>query len=283
MQRERITEEIYVFTSDRYAQVTAGIVLTSMGAVAIGTLVYPEETRQIRRFVEERLNSQVRYVINTHYHADHTGGTCFFDGAQVISHALCRELLNGRGRASLEETREAVPEMNELQLILPTITFKDSLTLYIGGKTLRLWATPGHTPDSIVCFVEEDQVLFGADTVMPVPYFIDGNYDDLLASLRSLNANTYENIVQGYGEIILRGEVHEKIQTDINYLVKLKEAVKQALTNAEPEQALNMIDIQSCGISRVLLNGMVEQLHQQNVRHLAKQLKPQPQYESDKS
>jgi cyclase len=276
MQRERITEEIYVFTSDRYAQVTAGVVLTSMGAVAIGTLVYPEETRQIRRFVEDRLNSQVRYVINTHYHADHTGGTCFFEGAQVISHALCRDLLNGRGRASLEETRESVPEMNELRLVLPSLTFTDSMSLYLGDKTFKLWSTPGHTPDSIVCLVDEDQVLFGADTIMPVPYFIDGSYDDLLVSLRELNTQSYENIVQGYGEIILRGEVHEKIQTDINYLVKLKEAVQQALTHAEPENALSKIDIQSCGISRVLLNGMVEQLHQQNIRHLARQLKPQP-------
>ena len=57
MQRERVTEDIYVFTSDLYAQVTAGVVLTTAGAVVIDTLVYPEETLAIKRFVEERLGA----------------------------------------------------------------------------------------------------------------------------------------------------------------------------------------------------------------------------------
>lgn len=273
MQRERITNEIYVFTSDRYAQVNAGVVLTPLGAVVIGTLVYPDETLHIKRYVEEKLHSQVRFVINTHYHADHTNGTCFFEGATIISHAQCRHLLDTRGRASMEETRESSPEMADLRLALPNQTFTDTLNLYLGNKTLKLWSTPGHTPDSIVCLVEEDQVLFAADTVMPVPYFIDGNYDQLLTSLQKLSKHTYENIIQGYGEIILRGEVHEKINGDINYLVNLKQAVEDALGNHDPKSALNQIDIESCGISRVLLNGMVEQLHQQNVNHLAHLLK----------
>src|SRR3990172_2216476 len=102
MQRERVTEDIYVFTSDLYAQVTAGVVLTTAGAVVIDTLVYPEETLAIKRFVEERLGMTVKYVINTHFHADHTTGTCFFPGAEVVAHALCRALLDQRGRDSLE-------------------------------------------------------------------------------------------------------------------------------------------------------------------------------------
>src|SRR5690606_3780416 len=96
---------IYVFTSDLYAQVTAGVVLTGDGAVLIDTLTFPEETLQIKRYVEGRLGAQVRYVINTHFHADHTTGTCFFPDAQVIAHRLCRELLDKRGRDSLERAR----------------------------------------------------------------------------------------------------------------------------------------------------------------------------------
>lgn len=173
----------------------------------------------------------------------------------------------------MEETRESAPEMAELRLALPNITFTDTLTLYLGNKTLKLWTTPGHTPDSIVCLVEEDQVLFAADTIMPVPYFIDGNYEQLLASLEEISKQTYENIIQGYGEIVLRGEVHEKINGDINYLVNLKQAVENALSKHDTQSALNQIDIESCGISRVLLNGMVEQLHRQNVNHLAQLLR----------
>ena len=104
MQRERVADDIYVFTSDLYAQVTAGVVVTSEGAVVIDTLAYPEETLLMKRFIESRLGTTVRYVINTHFHADHSTGTCFFKGARVISHALCRELLDTRGRVTSRKT-----------------------------------------------------------------------------------------------------------------------------------------------------------------------------------
>jgi cyclase len=272
MQRERVAEDIFVFTSEMYAQVTAGVVVTGDGAVLIDTLVYPEETRQIKRFVETRLNTQVRYVINTHFHADHSTGTCFFEDTVVISHALCRELLDKRGRESLERVKAVSNEMREVEVVLPNLVFEGgTLSLHLGNKTFQFWSTPGHSPDSIVCLVKEDRVLFAADTLMPIPYFVDGSYDDFLVSLEKLKNGNYENVIQGHGEVILRGEVEEKIQSDIDYLHALREAVDRALNTANPEQALEAIDIERCGKSRVLLNGAVEQLHRQNVLALASQ------------
>jgi cyclase len=272
MQRERVADDIYVFTSDLYAQVTAGVIVTSEGAIVIDTLVYPEETQQIKRFVEMRLGTTVRYVINTHFHADHSTGTCFFKGAHVVSHARCRELLNTRGRESLEHAKTASTEMREVDLMLPDIVFDGGpMNLHVGNKTLQLWASPGHSPDSIVCLVKEDRVLFAADTLMPIPYFVDGSYDDFLDSLNSLRNGNFENVIQGHGEVILRGEVEEKIAADIEYLHKLRKAVDNALTTRTSEKALNAITIENCGKSRILLNGMVEQLHRQNVLALASQ------------
>jgi cyclase len=272
MQRERVADDIYVFTSDLYAQVTAGVIVTSEGAIVIDTLVYPEETQQIKRFVEMRLGTTVRYVINTHFHADHSTGTCFFKGAHVVAHARCRELLDTRGRESLEHAKTASTEMREVNLVLPDIVFDGGpMNLHVGNKTLQLWASPGHSPDSIVCLVKEDRVLFAADTLMPIPYFVDGSYDDFLDSLNSLRNGNFENVIQGHGEVILRGEVEEKIAADIEYLHKLRKAVDNALATRTSEKALNAITIENCGKSRILLNGMVEQLHRQNVLALASQ------------
>ena len=219
-----------------------------------------------------RLGTSVRYIINTHFHADHSTGTCFFKGARVIAHARCRELLDKRGRESLRRVKAASAEMHDVELVLPDMVFDNGpLNLHIGNKTLQLWSTPGHSPDSIVCLVKEDRVLFAADTLMPIPYFVDGNYDDFLASLNGLRNGNFENVIQGHGEVILRGEVEEKIQTDVDYLLKLKDAVDGALTSPAPENALDAIDVESCGKSRILLNGTVEQLHRQNVLALASQ------------
>ncbi|MBL8116289.1 MAG: MBL fold metallo-hydrolase [Anaerolineae bacterium] len=279
MQRERVADDIYIFTSDLYAQVTAGVILTTEGAVVLDTLAYPEETLMMKRFIEARLGTTVRYVINTHFHADHSVGTCFFKGAHVVSHALCRELLDTRGRTSLEKVQSASNEMRDVHLVLPDIVFADGpMTLHLGNKTLQFWASPGHSADSIVCLVKEDRVLFAADTLMPIPYFVDGSFDDFVASLNLLRNGNYENVIQGHGEIILRGEVEEKIQEDIDYLNHLRTAVDQALTQASPERALDRIDIESCGKSRILLNGAVTQLHRQNVLALAAQRRELVQY-----
>ncbi len=272
MQRERVADDIYIFTSDLYAQVTAGVVTTSDGAVVIDTLLYPEETRLIKRFVENRLNTTVRYVINTHFHADHTTGTCFFEGARVVAHAQCRQLLDTRGRESLAESQQTTGELKAVHLVLPDMVFEGgTLNLCLGNKNFQLWHTPGHSPDSIVCLVKEDRVLFAADTLMPLPYFVDGSYDDFLTSLEGLRNGNFENVAQGHGEVILRGEIEEKIENDIEYLYALRKAVDQAIASPSPDSALEKIDVESCGKSRILLNGMVQQLHRQNVLMLAGQ------------
>ena len=269
MQRERITDDIYVFTSDLYAQVTAGLVITEQGAVLVDTLAYPQETEQIKRFAEQRLGATIRYVVNTHFHADHSIGTYLFPDAQVIGHRLCRALLDERGRTSLENAKLSSPELYNVEVVLPHIVFDRRFSLFLGNKTLEFWATPGHSPDSILCHVKEDQVLFAADTLMPIPFFVDGHYNDFITSLEGMRDSTFDCVVQGHGEVILKGEVSEKIQNDLDYLVKLGELVDLALSSAQPETALNAIDIEQCGKSRILLNGMVEQLHEQNVLWLA--------------
>jgi cyclase len=273
MQRERVTEDIYVFNSDLYVQVTAGLVVTSEGIVVIDTLLYPEETLQIKQFIENRLKQPVIYVINTHHHADHTTGTYFFEDAKVVSHILCRDLLDTRGRESLARAKGSSPEMANVDLVLPNIVFDDKMSLQVGNKTFHLEHMPGHSDDSIVVWVEQDNVLFAADTVMPIPYFVDGNYRNFLDSLAKLERRSFENIIQGHGEVILRGEVGQKIISDIAYLQKLRIAIDKALVSSDNpdkvEKALASIKVGACGKSHILLNGVVEQLHYQNVLTLA--------------
>lgn len=270
MQRERVAEDVYVFISDTYAEVTATVVNTGDGAVLFDTLLYPDETLTIKRFVEARLKTTIRCVINSHFHADHTAGTCFFSGARVIAHQRCADLLATRGRESLARTKASNPELREIELVLPNVTFEDSYTFTVGDKTFELWEAPGHSPDGIVCHVREERILLAGDALMSLPYFVDGSFDAIRATLERLSAGSYETIVQGHGDLILRGEIDERLQEDQRYLQRLQSAVDAALASAQPDAALAAIDIEACGKSRVLLGGAAEQLHRQNVIALAK-------------
>ncbi len=273
MQRERVAEDIYVFISELYVEVTATVINTHAGAVLFDTLLYPEETLAIKRFVETRLKTSVRYVINSHFHADHTAGTCFFPEAQVIAHQRCADLLATRGRDSLARAKSASTELRQLEVVLPHVTFAERMTLAVGEKTLDLWEAPGHSPDGIVCLVRDERILLAGDALMSLPFFVDDSFDAIMATLTMLSTGTYETIVQGHGDIILRGEIDERLREDRRYLERLRAAVDAALVAPTSDDALAAalatIDIEACGKNRVLLGGAAERLHRQNVLALA--------------
>lgn len=273
MQRERISDNVYWFQSEVYAQVTAGAITGPQWAVVIDTLALPEETLALRSFIEDELNVPVRYIINTHYHADHSWGNCFFPGATILAHSLMRQIMVEKGQASLESARRQNSSFRQVKLVLPHLTFSNgNLTLRVGKKNLILMHSPGHSQDGISVLVEEDRVLFAGDAFMPIPYFIDGNIDQLSNTIKNIGKMGLENIIQGHGDIILRGEIEDSVKENLAYLTNLRKAVKAAARKRNPSEALSQIDIETCGKSRIYLGGLAEDLHRRNVRFLYKQV-----------
>jgi cyclase len=266
MLRERVSEDIYVFTSEVYAQVTAGVVIYPEGAVVIDTLAFPFETREIKDFVEKRLNARVRFLIYTHYHADHTNGAYLFPEAQVIAHKLARQRLDTTGRAGLARAREQSPELAEAEIVLPNFLLDEGrLNLHLAKKTLQLFHTPGHSPDSISVLLKEDRILFAGDMMMPLPHFVDGDPDELARSLATIPGMSLENVVQGHGELVLRGEIDDAVRSNLKYIDNVRRKVEQVVKRGRPRDAVRDIDIESCGKSRIPLNGLVTQLHTANM------------------
>lgn len=273
MQRERVSENVYWFQSEIYAQVTAGVVIGPQWAIVIDTLAMPEETLVMRSFIEEELNVPVRYVINTHYHADHSWGNCFFPGATIISHILCREAMLSKGVNSLEAAKRQNPIFKQVKLVPPHLTFSEGeMALRVGKKNLILLSTPGHSRDGISVLIEEDRVLFAGDAFLPLPYVVDGDVDTLAATIKKIGKMGLENIVQGHGDIILRGEIDDAVKENLSYLSAIRKAVRTAARRRNPQDALAMIDIESCGKSRVYLGGLAEELHRRNLRYLYRQV-----------
>lgn len=274
MHRERISENVYWFQSEVYAQVTAGVVTGSQWAVVIDTLALPEEALGIREFIEHELGLQVRYVINTHYHADHSWGNCFFPNATIIAHSLCRQLLQEKGIPSLENVRQQNPSFKQTRIILPHLVFNQgTLNLRVGKKNLTLSPAGGHSGDGLSVLVEEDRVLFAGDAFMPLPYLVDGNYDDMVASIKKIGRLGLENIIQGHGDVILRGEIEAAVRENLNYLVNIRKVAKTAARRREPKEYLESMTIESCGKSRVHLGGLAINLHRNNLMVLYQQAK----------
>lgn len=264
LKRDRVSDGVYVFTSGLYAEVTATVIFTEEGAILVDTLPFPQETRQVRDFITQR-RSKVIYVVNTHSHADHIYGTYLFPEAEVIAHYLCRRLMERYAESALAEARRQTPQLAEVRLRFPELLFNETMTLRIGGKTIELNHSPGHCRDMITVYVHEDRLMIAGDTVMPVPYIVGGDLDDMIASLMAVKQKSIENLVQGHGELLLRGEIEETLDANINYLKTVDRLVRERIARGVPRTGILGITIEECGLSRVPLGGLVQKLHQANL------------------
>jgi len=208
-------------------------------------------------------------VINTHYHADHAWGSCFFPGAIVVAHARCRELLEEHGLPSLESARRQNAAFRQVKIVLPHITFgSGQVTLRVGKKNLILLPAAGHSEDGIAVLVEEDRVLFAGDAFMPLPYIVDGDVDEISASIKKMGRMGLENIVQGHGDVILRGEIEAAVKENLAYLANIKKYARAAARRKTQTDVLEGAGLEASGKSRVYLGGLAEALHKRNMVEL---------------
>ena len=274
MRRERVSDDIYVFTSALYAQVTASAVVQREGIVVIDTLPFPEETEMMLSFLKSLGGAPIKYLVNTHSHGDHTLGNYMFDDdVQLVCHQYCWEELMSSGQQSLDEAKLSAPEFEDVELRVPDIIFEEGdMVLHVGNKSVELRLMPGHSRDLTVAYVREDRVLVASDSMMPVPYFVSGDRHSFRASLHRILDYQLESVVQGHGEVLLRGEVPRSVQASLDYLDIIEEKVRDVIDKGQDRTVLDDITIDQCGRSRIPLNGLVQDLHSVNLQILYDEL-----------
>jgi len=250
--------------------VNAGLVVTSEGCILIDTLPFPSETKQIIEFAHRVCPQGIKYVINTISHADHVYGSCFFPEAELVAHELCRQFLVDYGYNALAEAKEHTPELRTVDIRLPKLIFSEGMVIRLGDKTVHLIHSPGPSPEVCAVHVREDKVLFASDLMMPVP-LIANPLSDIEAFKRSLlNLHDYnlECIVQGHGDILLRGEVTTSIDASVKYLDDIQQLVETLIAEGGTKHDLLQHDVERFDRSRIPLGGLVQQFHANNLLYL---------------
>lgn len=272
---ERVSEKIYLFTSDRYALVNSVAVLTEAGIVVIDALPFPDEATQIARFLALRTGLKFHSLILTHHHMDHAYGLFAFPpGLDLIAHERCRQKLLEVGESSLAEARQSDPVFDQVTLRIPTITFAEGeMQLNAGDKVFRLLPLPGHTDDNIGVFMEEERILVAGDAVMAIPIIADGDWEQAVNSLKLIREMMPETIIQGHGEVILRGEVKTVLNRYIAYLECVREKAARQLRLGRDRKQLWNIPLEECGLERVPLGIASQRLHVANLLSLYDKLK----------
>jgi glyoxylase-like metal-dependent hydrolase (beta-lactamase superfamily II) len=119
-----------------------------------GILIVDDQFAPLAEKIEAALKQlspgKLKFVLNTHYHGDHTGGNAHFGReAHIIAHTNVRRQLGGKPGDSRPE--------------LPIITFDDSLSVWFNGEEIKLQhVPPAHTDsDSIIYFTDANVIHFG--------------------------------------------------------------------------------------------------------------------------
>jgi cyclase len=137
-----------------------GVFAGSDGVVLVDDQFAPLSER-IRNEVRVIDQGPIRFVINTHFHGDHTGGNGNFGiaGATIVAHENVRKTLARPHYIEMIDTRFAAFR----ESALPVVTFRDSVTLHLNGERVDVMhAPPSHTDgDSIVYFRGSDVVHMG--------------------------------------------------------------------------------------------------------------------------
>jgi glyoxylase-like metal-dependent hydrolase (beta-lactamase superfamily II) len=164
----------------------AGFVIGDDGVLVVDAFFTQEAARALVAEIRRLTPRPIRYIVNTHYHADHTGGDQVLRdaGAVIIAHKNVRgwvrtdniNLFGDRITPELKARIQALP--------LPDLVTDKDLTVWLGSRKVLVSNVLGHTGGDLTIFVPDAKVLFTGDMLWRkiAPNLIDGSVREWAAS-----------------------------------------------------------------------------------------------------
>ncbi|MFN8418687.1 MAG: MBL fold metallo-hydrolase [Anaerolineae bacterium] len=262
-----------VYCADhRVAEGKNGVIFGNARALVIDVGTDPQEGSELATFVQQAGFAPSRVVL-THGHSDHVLGGAAFEGAEVFASSLIYDHMRQHLRRFAERKGLHYAELLA-QALKPTITFNNELTIDLGGKVVRLFPAPGHSPDGICAYLEQDRLLFASDTVVTgiVPAINDGDSAVLENSLTKIRRMEIEILVPGHGSVLYGSEaIQEWLMWEIAYLSSIRSAVAEVL--AEKPSADDEMIALAAPFQRLIGERFPKDKHNMDSRHRATVLK----------
>tara|TARA_R110000751_G_scaffold75947_2_gene152768 strand:+ start:192 stop:1052 length:861 start_codon:yes stop_codon:yes gene_type:complete len=172
-----------------------GVLATDKGLLLVDDKFAPlaEKIEAAMKGIEDK---ELKYVINTHFHGDHTGSNKFFSHkAPIFAHENVRNRLSNKTDHDAES--------------LPVVTYKDGITIYLDNEEVQLTHLPkGHTDGDTYVYFKKANVLHTGDLFFEVGFpYVDlksgGSVKGYLAGVKHMLKNTPDDVViiPGHGNL----------------------------------------------------------------------------------
>ncbi|HPR64311.1 MAG TPA: MBL fold metallo-hydrolase [Thermoanaerobaculia bacterium] len=185
---------------------------------------------KIRNAIGGVSKGKVRFLINTHWHSDHTSGNVAFGKeAMILAHENVRKLVTTEQKI-LGNTREPLPEVG-----WPVLTFSDGVKIYQNGEEIDVIHVPAaHTDGDSIVWFRTSNVLHTGDLMFSGRFpFVDldhgGNVVTLLAQLKKIlpTVNAETQIIPGHGPLSNRSDLETYIAMIEETLGVVKEKIEK--------------------------------------------------------
>ncbi len=219
----------------------AGFVVTDEGVVVIDALGSPVLANELIAEIRRITRQPIRYLVVTHFHADHIYGLQAFKaaGAQILGHPSGREYLHSEtARLRLDASRkDLAPWIDaQTQLLGADRWLSEAQTeLRLGSYLFQIrHVGPSHTPEDLVVFVPKAGVLFAGDLVFRgrIPFVGQADSRQWIASLGGLIEFAPRVLIPGHGGVSTDPMADLTLTRD--YLVFLRKSMGEAAQNLEP-------------------------------------------------
>jgi glyoxylase-like metal-dependent hydrolase (beta-lactamase superfamily II) len=228
-------------TGNRNFISNAGFFVTDEGVVVVDALGSPALAQELLREIHRVTPQALRYVVVTHYHADHIYGlqTLAQAGAKVIGHASAREYLNSdTAQRRLEASRiDLAPWIDANTRLVPADQWlaTQETRFRLGSMDFVVdHVGPAHTPEDVVVFVPQLGVLFAGDLFFQgrIPFVGQADSRLWIQALNRLMKYQPKIVIPGHGPASTNPMVDMTMTRD--YLLYLRKTMGEAAKNMEP-------------------------------------------------
>lgn len=247
--------------------VNSTVIIGDKGVILIDTGFTDVVGNHIKKAVAKISPKPITHIINTHHHGDHHLGNIAFPGAEIISAAQCKELVEKTGHEWVALAENMIGQKFPHTKPVPaSVTFKEDSTndKTINGVKLVLWVPKGsHTPGDLLVYLPDDKVLVGGDVIVhhTPPNMRDGFIRNWIETLKKSQQFDAKTIVPGHGPLMTKADVAKLHDLLAKFYAQVEAGYKKGLSDSEIRKTLDLREWKKLGRMEETMGGNISRAY----------------------